>query len=181
MQDNELYTYEDYSHWEGDWELINGFPVSITHSLIKEHQNLIAMYSYELNKSLISCDNCEVLVEENYIVNKDTILKPDISIVCNEDNEYITKTPELIIEVTNKLTLRRDETIKYGIYEKEGVKYYIITYPDKLTAKVYENNNGFKLLGEFSNENVILPNITCPVEINFENIFKKLKYHKEKK
>ncbi len=176
----EYYTYEDYKKWEGDWELIRGFPVAMAPSPVISHQYVTSMFVYELNKSLVECNECIVVAEEDYIVEDDTVLRPDVSVVCNEENDFITKAPEIVVEVVSPSTSKRDEKIKFEIYEKELVKYYILAYPDRLVAKIYKNENSkFKKIGDFSKESVKLEeNLTCPVEINFETIFKKLRRKK---
>ena len=62
----EYYTYDDYKHWEGDWELIRGFPVSMAPNPFRIHQLLISM-----------------------IINEDTVVKPDVYFTCNEDRKYL--------------------------------------------------------------------------------------------
>ena len=114
------------------------------------------------------------MVEEDYIINEETVLKPDVAIICNETNKFITKIPEIIVEVISPSTSQIDEKIKFEIYEKEWVKYYILAYFNHLFAKVYENRDGFKKTGDFTNETITL-NSKCKVEINFDNIFKKLR------
>ena len=37
----EYYTYDDYIHWEGDWELIDGIAYAMAPSPLKSHQNLL--------------------------------------------------------------------------------------------------------------------------------------------
>ena len=44
----EYYTYEDYKLWEGDWELIRGFPVAMAPSPVILHQYIASMFVYEL-------------------------------------------------------------------------------------------------------------------------------------
>jgi len=44
-------------------------------------------------------------------------------------------------------------------------------------SKVYENRDGFKKIGDFSNETITL-NTECKIEINFDMIFKKLRRKK---
>jgi Uma2 family endonuclease len=175
----EYYTYEDYKLWEGEWELIRGYPLAIAPSPVKNHQNLVAMFAYELNRNFLNCEECEVLVEEDWIVEEDTVLKPDVSVVCNEQNDYITKAPEIIVEVVSKFRAKRDEKVKFEIYEKEMVKYYILAYPEFLKAKVYKNENGkFKKIGDFTNEKLKITDTSCEGEIDFDTIFKKLRRKK---
>ena len=51
------YTYEDYKHWEGKWELIEGFPVSMTPSPVINHQYLTTMFAFEITESLKDCES----------------------------------------------------------------------------------------------------------------------------
>ena len=49
-----------------------------------------------------------------------TVVKPDVVLICDEPNDkYITKTPEIIIEVISPATTKRDEVFKFDLYEKE--------------------------------------------------------------
>jgi Uma2 family endonuclease len=176
----EYYTYDDYKQWEGEWELIRGFPLAMAPSPVISHQYVMSMLVYELNKSLIDCEKCIVVAEEDYIVEDDTVLRPDVSVVCGEENDFITKAPEIVVEVVSKSTAKRDEKVKFEIYEKELVKYYILAYPDRLIAKIFKNENGkFIKMGDYSKESVELKdNLTCAVEINFDTVFKKLRSKK---
>ena len=168
------YTYEDYKQWEGKWELIDGFPVAMAPSPVINHQYLIGVFASEINKNLENCDECLVVIEEDYIINEESVLKPDVAMICNENNKFITKAPKIVVEIISPSTAKIDENEKFKIYEKEGVKYYILAYPNHLFAKVYENKNGFKKIGDFEVEKITL-DTKCKVEINFDTIFKKLR------
>ncbi len=176
----EYYTYDDYKHWKGDWELIYGQPIAMAPFPIINYQYITSMFVYELNKNLKDYEECLVVAEKDYIVYEDTSLKPDVSVVCNEDGNFITKAPEIVVEVVSKSSAKRDEKIKFEIYEKENVKYYILAYPNRLIAKVYKNENSeFKKIGDFSKGTLKLnDNLNCEVKINFDNVFKKLRRRK---
>lgn len=68
------------------------------------------------------------------------IVQPDIFIVCDrkkitEDN--ILGAPDLIIEVTMPATEGKDRREKKALYEKVGVKEYIIVFPEGEYAERY--------------------------------------------
>ena len=171
----EHYTYEDYKRWEGEWELIEGFPIAMAPSPVITHQAIAFNVAKALDKNL-ECKECFVVLEEDYIVNEDTILKPDVSLICNENNKFITKAPEVIVEVISPSTAKKDETIKFEIYQKERVKYYILVYPDFLKAKVYKlNGDKYQKVGDFSNEVVDIDEIKCPTKIDFDEVFKRFR------
>ena len=110
----ETYTYEDYKKWEGDWELIDGVPLAMTPSPISIHQIISGKFYKELEEIIDECEDCFVMIEEDYIVKEDTVLKPDVAVVCNEDiYSFIKNTPKLIAEVVSPSTIKRDEKIKF--------------------------------------------------------------------
>ncbi len=171
----EYYTYDDYIKWEGDWELIKGFPFAMAPAPMIKHQSLAFRVAKLLDEQLEECLECEVLSEVDYKINEDTVLRPDVVLTCGETNEaHLTKTPEIVVEVISKATAKRDEEYKFKIYEEEQVKYYILVYPDDLIAKVYKlENRKFYLEGRFDVETYEFENTTCKVKIDFDKVFKK--------
>ena len=168
------YTYEDYKHWEGDWELIEGMPIAMSPSPMKRHQAIASEINRQIANQLIdNCPMCEVLPEFDYKISEDTVVRPDIVLTCNETNEtYLTKAPEIIIEIISKSTALRDEKYKFTLYEREKVKYYVLVYPNSLFAKVYKlNNNEYKKEGDFSNESYSFDETTCKVSLDFKRVF----------
>lgn len=171
------YTYEDYKNFEGKWELYDGYPISMSPSLMINHQAIAFEMAYELRKSIEDCQKCLVLGEEDWKLSDDTVLRPDVVLICDEPNDaYITKAPEIIIEVISKSTARRDETYKFELYEKEKVKYYIIVYPNDLKAKVYKlEGMKYDKQGDFSKEKYNFEETTCKASIDFEKVFKRFR------
>ena len=173
----EYYTYDDYKEWEGEWELIDGIPLSMAPAPMIKHQRLATMIITELHNQLEECTQCEVLGEIDYKVSDDTVLKPDIVLTCGETNEsYLTKAPEIIVEIISKSTAKRDEKYKFEIYEKEKVNYYILVYPDDLRAKVYKlKDSKYDKEGDFLQERYDFEETTCHISLDFERVFKRFR------
>ena len=170
----ERYTYEDYKLWEGDWELIDGVPVSMAPSPVKNHQMLVSSLLFELYDGLKDCEECDALSELDYIIDSENVVRPDVAVICNEDSDFITKAPKIIAEVISPSTSKRDEKVKFEIYQKEGVRYYILVYPQTLTAKVFRLvDEKYKKEGVFSREKYSFEFDECKVEVDFFEVFKK--------
>lgn len=169
------YTYDDYKNWGGDWELMDGIAISMAPAPMRKHQSLAYEIARELGNKVQNCLVCEVLGEVDYKVSNDTIIRPDVVLICGEENDtYLTKAPEIVVEVISKSTAKRDENYKFDIYEQELVKYYIIVYPDGLVAKIYKNENArFIKQGDFTKEKYSFENTTCKVELDFEKVFRR--------
>lgn len=175
----EHYNYKDYKKWEGNWELIEGKPYAMAPSPLKTHQSLAYEIARVLGNSIeeAGCNSCEVFGEFDYKVSSDTVLKPDLVLVCDEENEnYLTKAPEIIFEVISPSTSRKDELYKFGIYEQEKVKYYLLVYPEDLKVKLYKLKDGkYDKEGDFTNESYLFSGAKCKVSLDFSKVFKRFR------
>ena len=92
------YTLADYALWQGDWELWQGVPIAMTTSPFGRHQWIAGEIGYQFKQSLREdCEDCFVLMETDWIVAEDTVVRPDIVIVCGAFPErHIMEPPRLI-------------------------------------------------------------------------------------
>lgn len=171
------YTYADYVHWEGDWELIWGTAYAMAPSPAFNHQSIAMLLGSSLTESINSCKNCMVVSEMDYKISDDTILRPDIALVCGQkEGSFIKKNPELIVEIVSPSSALRDEKIKFSLYEAEKVPFYILLYPEELKAKIYmlEKNKYEKVIdlveGSFDFEG-----IECAAKIDFDFVFERFR------
>lgn len=173
LDDLPRYTYDDYKIWKGKWEVIEGVPYAMAPSPIFEHQNISAEISYELKNILKQCKNCTSVLAVDWKISDETTVCPDNSVVCNDiKTNFIEDVPQIIFEVLSPSTKKKDRTIKYNIFQEQGVKYYILVEPKGNFAEVYKLTNGFyKLEGEFTSEKYIFEIDDCKIEFNFKNIF----------
>ena len=171
------YTYADYKLWEGQWELYEGFPIAMSPAPLINHQVIEGMIITQLSNSISECEHCFALGEADYKLSDDTILRPDVVLICDEPNDaYITKAPEIVVEVISKSTAKNDENYKFDKYEAEKVKYYIIVYPDELYAKVYKLKDGkYDKQGDFSKERYVFEETLCKASVDFDKVFKRFR------
>jgi len=107
----------------------------------------------------------------------DTILRPDIALVCGQKSgAYIKKDPELIVEIVSKSSAVRDEKIKDQLYQNEKVKYYVLLYPEDLKAKIYKLQNGkYEKIVDLLNGSFDFKNIECNATIDFDFVFERFR------
>ena len=174
----EYYTYEDYCQWKGDWELIYGAPLAMAPSPMKSHQMIASAILVELANTIDECEQCVAISEQDWKICDDTIVKPDVVLICNEpiEGSYITKPPKIIVEVISKSTAKRDEKTKFELYQKEKVPYYIIVYPNDLRAKIYKlDGKEYEKVDDFTHELMDFDDLECGVKINFEKVFRRFR------
>ena len=138
----ERYTYKDYLLWKGDWELVNGYPYAMAPSPIRSHQWFSSKFNQQISNKLedneVAC-NCQVYNELDWVIDQDTVVRPDCMIVCgNFTEDYLTRKPLLIVEISSQSTKLRDRNTKYNLYQLQGVKYYIIADTEKKIVEVFE-------------------------------------------
>ena len=78
------YTYEDYCQWEGRWELIGGMPYAMSPAPVPVHQSASVLLSFEFVKALKNCKNCKLFQPLDWKIKEDTIVQPDLLIVCEK-------------------------------------------------------------------------------------------------
>ena len=137
------YTYQDYRHWEGRWELIEGEAYAMSPAPVPKHQNISGNIFAELKSTLDNCEPCKAYLPIDWKITEDTVVQPDNLVLCYEpEGSYITKAPSLIFEVISPSTATKDEHLKFALYEREGVPWYVLVYPDENRAKIYRLQNG---------------------------------------
>ncbi len=133
------YTWDDYQCWEGAWELIDGIAYAMSPAPSIQHQSISNNIAWLLKQQLDGCENCMALLPVDWRIDDDTVVQPDNLIVCgNTSGKYLTKAPVLIVEILSKATAHKDKTTKSKLYEKEGVKFYLIVDPETTIIEIYD-------------------------------------------
>lgn len=139
------YTYSDYLHWEGRWELIEGHPIAMSPAPTPKHQWI----SSALNASLfIALKEARIKYFRvydfiDYKIAEDTIVQPDILIASREIKKpYLDYAPALVVEILSPSTAVRDRITKFELYETQGIRYYLMVDTEAEKIEIYELQNG---------------------------------------
>jgi Uma2 family endonuclease len=168
---DEYYTIYDYKKWQGDWELIYGKPYAMSPFALPKHQRLSGRILSQFIQNL--CQECEALMESEIYISNDTVLRPDVMVICYPITDKLTKAPEIVIEVISPSTARRDEILKFDIYQKEGIKYYGLAYPEEKKIKIFKLKDGKYIKeGDFLEDDSYTFDIkNCKFDIEFKKVF----------
>ncbi|WP_114789753.1 Uma2 family endonuclease [Niabella yanshanensis] len=118
------YTYNEWKRWEGKWELIDGIPYAMSPSPLPKHQKAAAELRYEFTSALkkSKCTKCRAYDPLDYKITDDTILIPDILIVCDEIKKpCLDFAPSLVVEILSPATALKDRNTKYQLYEQQQI------------------------------------------------------------
>ena len=170
------YTYDDYIHWEGRWELIEGIPHAMAPLPVPKHQRIASALNYEFVSAIkkSKCKHCFVYEPLDYKVAEDTVIQPDVLVVCGKINKkFLDFPPSLVVEILSPSTALKDRHTKFGIYETNCVKYYIIVDVDKELFEVYKLIEGKYAAVEIDLKepiNFILED-GCSINVSFSDVW----------
>jgi Uma2 family endonuclease len=87
----------------------------------------------------IEAEKChaEAVVELDWVAAADTVVRPDVMVVCGEPPEHhVHAAPSLIGEVLLDPTRQDDLTYKRQLYHRESVDVYLIIDPEAETIEL---------------------------------------------
>lgn len=169
------YTYDDYVQWEGKWELIDGIPYAMSPAPTPKHQlianTLGSLFYFELK----NCSQCKAYQAIDYKIEEDTIVQPDISILCQTTKKkFIDFPPALVVEILSSSTAMKDRHTKFYLYQQQKVKYCLFVSPDSEEIEVFELNGNEYALKEKGKDFSFTFSLDkeCTAAINFAEIWK---------
>ena len=136
------YTYEEYCQWEGRWELIEGMPYAMSPAPVPAHQRVSLLLSIHFENALVDCKECKAYPPLDWKIEEDTIVQPDLLIVCSKiEKKFLDFPPVLGVEILSPATASKDRGEKMELYQSQKVKYYLIVDPQSKKLEVYEYIN----------------------------------------
>jgi len=176
---NNKYTYKDYVTWPDNerWEIINGEPYNMTPAPVVKHQKISIRLLEKLILNKGKIEGCELFTAPTDVVfDEYNIVQPDIFIVCDKKKiteKNIQGAPDVIFEIVSKNTEIKDRRENVRLYERFGVREYIIVFPDREYIERYFLRDGKYSSPEIFNWDEIFSLITFDIEINLWEIFEK--------
>ena len=133
------YTYEDYCLWKGRWELIEGMPYAMAPAPVPAHQRVSIRLGSKFEKALEKCNKCKVYAPLDWKLKEDTVVQPDLLIVCNKiEKKFLDFPPVLVVEILSPATASKERGEKMELYQSQQVKYYLIVDPQFIKVEIYQ-------------------------------------------
>ena len=174
------YTYADYLTWDDDerWELIDGKPYLMS-APTPNHQLLLGEIHRQL-ANFLKGKKCRVFfapldVRLNHDTLDDTVVQPDLLIVCDKDkysdNKALKGAPDLAVEVLSPSNPRHDTLRKYKKYMESGVPEYWVVDPVTRTVNVHILSDGKYVTQHYNETDKISVHILDGYTIDLSEIF----------
>jgi Uma2 family endonuclease len=141
------FTYAEYVTWDEDqrWELIDGVPYNMTPAPRTQHQSILGNLAAALN-AYLKGKQCRYFVAPTDVVFDDfNVVQPDLLVVCDRSKiteNNIKGAPDLVVEILSPSTSRKDRREKKALYERFGVREYILVDPANEVIERYALTDG---------------------------------------
>ena len=177
--EKESYTYADFCKWDDDerWELIDGVPYAMAPPS-RFHQSICGNLGGQLWQFLkgkpCKVYNAPIGVRLNAAASDNTVLQPDIVVVCDHsklDSAGIIGAPDMVVEVLSPSTARRDRLDKLLEYQKAGVREYWIVDPETRTLSAHLLENGKYTIYAYGDTATVAVSVLEGCEISLPEVF----------
>jgi Uma2 family endonuclease len=141
------FTYAEYVTWDDNqrWELIDGVPYNMTPAPKTRHQQISGKLFSRLARYFDGKTCTPFYAPTDVVFDDFNVVQPDLLVVC--DRSKITEAniqgaPDLIVEILSPATSRKDRREKKALYERSGVREYILVDPANEVVERYALENG---------------------------------------
>jgi len=150
-------------------EYIDGYIYAMA-GTSKNHQRIVINISTKLSNFLID-KPCEPFASDIKVKVGSKFFYPDVMVVCKDNNQdYYTETPVIIIEVLSKSTRKTDETIKKTAYQSIPIlQEYVLIEQDFVDVEVCRRSDGWASSHYFLGDSVTFESIG--LDITVEDIY----------
>jgi len=177
---DEHYTYADYLTWNDNerYELIDGELYMMSPAPVWEHQSVSMSISGQLYDFLRD-KPCKVFtapfdVRLNADTGDDTVLQPDIVVICDPSKLGGTGcigAPDMVVEILSPSTAGRDRIVKFQQYLKAGVREYWIVDMDTKTVSVNVLKNGQYVVNKYGEADTVPVHALNGCTISLPDVF----------
>jgi Uma2 family endonuclease len=140
------YTWQDYLTWPEDerWEVIDGRAYAMTPSPSFGHQRLAGNLFAILREKLRGKRCIPAIAPLDVYLDEHNFVQPDVLVVCDpaKIKDRIYGAPDVVIEVLSPSTGLKDKREKKSLYERFGVREYILIHPEELLIERYWLDGG---------------------------------------
>ncbi|MGL4992216.1 MAG: Uma2 family endonuclease [Sarcina sp.] len=142
----------------------------------KIHNKLTMRLSAEFDKYFRD-KPCEVYSEQIEVILGDNKIKPDIFVVCGENEkinskgESILTIPKLIIEVVSKSNASLDTITKMDLYSRYLIEEYCLIYQDGSIVQMILEDGIYRANKIYTKDTVYISTTFPNIKIDLSDIF----------
>lgn len=179
LKQEKLYTCDEFMSWDEsvNCELIDGniFMMAPPRRIHQEISGeLFAQLHSFLKGKSYRVFHAPFGVRLDVNKNDDTIVIPDITVVCDKSklNEHgCVGAPDLVVEILSPFTAGLDRVIKFNKYLQAGVREYWLADPDSKTVTTHILNDGHYITNAYGENETINVRVLDGCDIYLTEVF----------
>ena len=167
-QNQPRYTVTDYLCWpdEERWELIAGAAYNMSPAPTIKHQSIAGEFYSQLKQKLKNKSCKPFIAPVDVVLSNEDIVQPDVLVVCDPakiTEKNIQGAPDLVVEVLSPGTALKDMREKKFLYQRSGVREYIVIDPlEDYVQRFFLQNDGAYGVGDIFGPGDALPLQSLP-------------------
>jgi Uma2 family endonuclease len=131
---DDVWTYADYMTWNDGqrWEIVDGVAYAMSPAPAIRHQSISGNLAISVLSHFKDTECAAFQAPTDVVFDDLNVVQPDLLVVCDRNKiteANITGAPDLIIEILSPSTMVRDRREKLALYERFGVREYLIIHP----------------------------------------------------
>lgn len=139
-------------------ELIGG-EIFVTPSPVKRHEQLLIRLTLSVGNHLDAHPDQGDLFTARFdvVMSPHDVVEPDLLVVLGDqqtilNDKNVRGAPGLIAEILSPSTRKRDQTLKRGLFDRQGVREYWMVDPDRNQIEVFRRaaDGSFPLKATFT-------------------------------
>ena len=176
------WTYEDYKRLPDDgrrYEIIEGV-LYVTAAPNFDHQYTVTRLLVHLD-NLVTRRSLGIVLVAPFEVHLPDVARPVQPDVLFIDAERaprpgaadFTGAPDLIIEVLSRSTARTDRLVKFGAYERTGVREYWLVDPRTHSVEVYSlsEDGTYDMIGQYTPGETVASTVLSDLALPVDDLF----------
>jgi Uma2 family endonuclease len=171
------YTYQDYRTWPEDesWEIIEGEASCMTPAPTTRHQGILGRLFSRIEHHLRQNPCRPFAAPTDVVLDNFNIVQPDILIVCDENKiteANIQGAPDLVVEILSPSTALKDRREKRVIYERFGVREYILVDAGaEIVERFFHTDGSYGSPDIFNWDEIFISKVFPDMAVNLWEIF----------
>jgi Uma2 family endonuclease len=134
QKEEHFFTWQDYQTWPDDerWELMAGVAYAMSPAPSIKHQSVAGEFFFRLRLHLGGKPCKPFMAPTDVRLSDLDVVQPDILVVCDPSKilpTHIEGAPDMVLEVLSPATAAKDQREKKALYERFGVKEYVLVHP----------------------------------------------------
>lgn len=146
---NLRYTWSDYLRWDDDQrrEIIDGAVYAMSPVPSIRHRSVTGHLFSRLLTALAGKPCRPFIAPTDVRLSKTDVVQPDILVVCEPARitaSHVEGAPDVTVEVLSPVTSARDLRQKKALYERSGVREYLVVDPlEQYAIRFLNGSDGF--------------------------------------